>query len=334
MIATIQTNIVLFLNGIIDSLSFHKCLPILVNCKDARNVTLKVLVSNILLLLGSLLIYHKGIIPTIDFMSTKVPLIDDKDPLIAAATNNIVSHIIYLCYTTLWVIPIFIICYTSSSAWYQELADHVYKFNLTKKNGEQKVKGLKDSVKDGTYATVAWLMIFIQVQILNNLTPIISSYMKKVLEYVFTNITHEHTILYTIHILSHNIIEISHIIGLFTGVFLSMALYGWYGFDPYWISSGLDPDERFTIMENHWGYFCGFGFPYVLLGRNTSFFVGYGIFLALFPFCIMLGCTLDYNDPYKNKKVKALEIYKPAKIWTKTALYWIGNKSSKKEKSS
>jgi hypothetical protein len=118
MISLIQANIILFFNGIIDSLSYHKCIPILLNCSDARNVTFKVLLSNTLLLLGSLLIYYKGIIPTIDFMSTKVPLIDDKDQLVAATTNNIVSHLIYLLWNTLWVIPIFIICYTSSTAWY------------------------------------------------------------------------------------------------------------------------------------------------------------------------------------------------------------------------
>ena len=178
-------------------------------------------------------------------------------------------------------------------------------------------------------------MIFIQVQVLNNLTPIISSNVKKFLEYVFINITPEHLILYATHTTSHTIIDISHHMGIFTGIVLGCALYGWYGFDPYWIATGLDPDERFTIMETHWAYFVGFGLPYVLLGRNTTFFVGYGIFLALFPFCIMLGCTLDYDEPYKkiNKKVKPLMIYKPAKIWTAAALYWIGKKTSKKEKS-
>ena len=126
MMNDIQSNIVLFIDGIIDSLSYHKCIPLLVNCPGARNVTFKVLASNTILLLGSLMIYHKGIIPTVDFISSRVPVIDNNDP----TTNTVLSHLIYLTYHTLWVIPIYIICYTSSIAWYQELADHVYKVSL------------------------------------------------------------------------------------------------------------------------------------------------------------------------------------------------------------
>jgi hypothetical protein len=101
MISLIQANIILFFNGIIDSLSYHKCIPILLNCSDARNVTFKVLLSNTLLLLGSLLIYYKGIIPTIDFMSTKVPLIDDKGEFEkgwskwASSSGKILPELIY-----------------------------------------------------------------------------------------------------------------------------------------------------------------------------------------------------------------------------------------------
>lgn len=320
----ITSNVVLFLDGIIDSLSFHRTIPMLVACKGARNVTFKVLASNTILLLGSLMIYYKGIIPTVDFMSS--------NSLLSSTTNNLLSHLIYLTYHILWVIPIYIICYTSSTAWYQELADHVYKHV----NGVPKVKGLKDAATEGTYATLAWLMIFAQVQLFNNLTPVISSYLKSLLTYIFASTTAEHIIFHSTHLSTHAIIDVSNYLGQFIGIFLSCALYGWYGFDPYWIATGIDPDERFHIMETHWAYFVGFGLPYVLLGRFTTFFVGYGIFLALFPFCIMLGCILDYNQPYKKQKetIKPLPIYKPAKLWTLYALYWVGGKGKQvKEKS-
>ena len=66
-----------------------------------------------------------------------------------------------------------------------------------------------------------------------------------------------------------------------------------YGFDPSWISADVDPDERCRIMEKNWTYFVGFGLPYVIILKNSSFFFGYGVFLALFPFCIMLGSVTD-----------------------------------------
>ena len=61
------------------------------------------------------------------------------------------------------------------------------------------------------------------------------------------------------------------------------------------ISSGADPDTRFSRVEKFWPYFLGFGLPYLLLMKLTDFYVGYGLFLALFPFCIMLGSIYDYR---------------------------------------
>ena len=66
-----------------------------------------------------------------------------------------------------------------------------------------------------------------------------------------------------------------------------------------WIAANVDPDARCGLMERHWAYFMGFGAPYVLLLKNTSFFVGFGTFLALFPFCIMLGSLSSYSAPYQ-----------------------------------
>ena len=65
-----------------------------------------------------------------------------------------------------------------------------------------------------------------------------------------------------------------------------------------WIAANVDPDARCGLMERHWAYFVGFGSPYVLLLKSTSFFVGFGTFLALFPFCIMLGSLSSYSAPY------------------------------------
>lgn len=71
---------------------------------------------------------------------------------------------------------------------------------------------------------------------------------------------------------------------------------------PQWIAADVDPDRRCGIMEKHWAYFIGFGFPYVVVLKNTSFFVGFGTFLALFPFCIILGSVTDFTLPYRQLK--------------------------------
>jgi hypothetical protein len=116
-------------------------------------------------------------------------------------------------------------------------------------------------------------------------------------------------------------------------------------FELYRISNDVDADTRLTIIETHWPYFLGFGLPYVLLFKFTSFFIGYGIFLAIFPFGIMMGSLSDYKEPYlyfsvstgpgkndkkKNKKtdtmitdntiqdniVPPMEIFHYARVWT------------------
>ena len=68
------------------------------------------------------------------------------------------------------------------------------------------------------------------------------------------------------------------------------------------ISNDIDPDARLCILENYWAYFFGFGLPYFLLFKFTPFFIGYGIYLALFPFCIMLGSINDYKLPFISNR--------------------------------
>jgi hypothetical protein len=74
------------------------------------------------------------------------------------------------------------------------------------------------------------------------------------------------------------------------------------------------------IMERHYAYFIGFGFPYVILIKVTNFFIGYGLFLAAFPFMIILGGICDYKAPYQEQLVqplpKNLPIFKAAQSWT------------------
>jgi hypothetical protein len=101
----------------------------------------------------------------------------------------------------------------------------------------------------------------------------------------------------------------------------------------------VDPDSRFGIIEKHWCYFLGFGAPYTLLNKTTSLFVGYGLFLALFPFCIMLGGMSDYTAPYKAQQttVPPLRIFWLAQRWTLSILRIAGRNivpSSKKSSKS
>jgi len=86
------------------------------------------------------------------------------------------------------------------------------------------------------------------------------------------------------------------------GILLAGILYGWYGFDFYWISDDWDPHDRYRAVENNWAYMFGFGLPYVVLVRSSGFFLGYGLYLLLFPFCIILSTLSDAEGVVRRKK--------------------------------
>ena len=92
------------------------------------------------------------------------------------------------------------------------------------------------------------------------------------------------------------------------------------------ISSGADPDTRFSRVEKFWPYFLGFGLPYLLLMKLTDFYVGYGLFLALFPFCIMLGSIYDYRVAQvytggnTQMRIPPLPVFGLARKWTQGLL--------------
>jgi hypothetical protein len=54
---------------------------------------------------------------------------------------------------------------------------------------------------------------------------------------------------------------------------------------------------RFTFSSPSLHPLCStpwrYGLPYGILIRSTGFFVGYGIYLVLFPFCIIIACNTD-----------------------------------------
>ena len=329
-----QLNIVVA--GLLDSISVHKTFPLLVNNGEISWLTFKIFAANSCLLVGSVVLYDEAILPGLTHLrSSIVPddLLQNGNTLARPEQANITRIIFY----SFFVAPIYLICYSCSVIWYQSLADYMYKAKKAS-NSTPLVKAVVDS----TYATVAWLALFIQVQLLSTFIPMLLSYflsflasrslydeMTVLFELKYQNFTGGGFISLLLTILrSFLILFLKNCILLFRalGLFLMSVLYGWYGFDPHWIATNVNPDSRFLIIEKHWAYFLGFGAPYVVLVKTTGFFVGYGWFLALFPFCIMLGGICDYSLPYKSKALpqQPLRIFKIAQSWTLLALQVVG----------
>lgn len=206
------------------------------------------------------------------------------------------KKIINVIYHANWLIPICGLCYISNLSSYQALSDHIYKYvnNLPKDHVIPKLN--QKDISNTTYGLLVWLICYIQMQLLLSLIPVILSYIASCFVLSSTAISGAPglpniTIMYLIF-------QIFSLLSQFIGVFMSCIMFAMYGFEPYWISNDLDPDSRLCILENHWAYFFGFGLPYYLLFRVTPFFIGYGAYLALFPFCIMLGSLSDYKAAF------------------------------------
>ena len=319
--------------GFLDSLSVHKTFPLLVNNGEISWLTFKIFAANSFLLVGSVVLYNEAILPGLAHLrSSIVP----EDILLSNSSSQEQANITRVMFYSFFVTPIYLICFSCSAVWYQSLADNMYK---AKK--DVKSTPLVKAVVDSTYATVAWLALFIQVQLLSTIVPMFLSYFLSLLtsRTLFAEMIAllEFNHLYFSTGVLKGLLRFSSIFILSTcillfrllGLFLMSVLYGWYGFDPHWIATNVNPDYRFGIIEKHWAYFLGFGSPYVVLVKSTSFFVGYGWFLALFPFCIMLGGICDYSLPYKKQalSLQPIRIFKIAQTWTLMALQIIGKKA-------
>ena len=84
--------------------------------------------------------------------------------------------------------------------------------------------------------------------------------------------------------------------------FLACFLYGWYGFDNHWISSGKTLQERVRELESHWLYYVGFGLPWVVLSKFVPYFTFYACFLVAFPLLVVRGSQLQHQEGFLTKQ--------------------------------
>jgi hypothetical protein len=325
-ISNLTTQVHLFMEGLFDAIAFHRTFHVLVNHHDILMTVLKIFGANAALILGSVAFFRKGILPLANVINEKAFDIHDQTHY---------DSMLWLIYQGLWLIPICVLCYICCLAWYQELADGIHK-NYTAKNeddkkGSKHMSSITKSLEYVLYATLAWLFVYIQVQLLLAIVPTLTHWCEDIVEFLIPHDASHMAMLQTFHkgvkysffLLTRALKWIS----LLLGLCLMSVLYAWYAFDPKWIAHQINPDERFAMIEKHLAYFLGFGVPSVLLLKTTSFFVGFGAFLMLFPFWIILGSTTEFASHYEARGVDPVQryrIFKLSQVWTLKALKFFG----------
>lgn len=308
----IRLQILIFLQGLIDSLSFHRTIPDLVNNSTAATVMGKILVANGVLILGSLVLFHRGIVPFLDILGQ-----DSFD----RANSRHYEGLLWFVYRWLWLGPICVLCYVCCLAWYSELGASLKKKVPTQ---SQKSMDFLNQSLQTIYALLVWVVAFAQLQLINNVIPMMISVLEVIVERVLVADTSS-TASFSIQAMSFvrsAVLQVVHLLKLSNtvmGWLLMTTLYAWYCFDPIWIAQGVNPDERFSRIHKHLSYFLGFGIPYTILLKNTSFFVGFAIFLMVFPLSVILGSVSDYSRPHREYDVKPVSyvpVFRLAQEWT------------------
>jgi len=292
--------------GITDVLSFHKILPIFVNNKEIFNETIRILASNMGLLLGSVFMLRYLINPGILHIKRKLGDVPES-PL-----ETLEFQFISIFYHCLWVVPIYLLLYISSLAWYQNLASITYKHA----NGVVSTPSLKTALTQTIYALLVWGIVFAEVQLFLNILPafmgVVVGYGEQLVglkssislaEFVAGKVVPNDAtdrglteiLKYIAFILP---IQLCTLGSYLVGCIGTSLLYGWYGFDYYWIMLGIDADARFALLERYFFYFVGFGLPVTLIMQSCDFFVGYGLNLALFPFLLVLCAATDFKKSF------------------------------------
>ena len=145
-----------------------------------------------------------GISPMIGFLSGSL------------GVSSIVSEsIASTLYHANWIVPICLLTYVSSIAWYQELADLIFK----EAKGLSKDQPVTKTITNSTYGMVLWFVAFMQVQLLTSILPMLIDI---IISVFFYNSATAYSLQFASLCLQ------------FLGTLMNCCMYGWYGFDPYW----------------------------------------------------------------------------------------------------
>lgn len=215
---------------------------------------------------------------------------------------------IWSFYHSLWIFPIWIICYVTSLGWCQSIAYNSYLLQQNSSNlSTSSPNQLKQNFIQSIYTTLVWFLTYLQAVFFYKLFPLILNSFISFLQYsVFSSLP---SLIPTILLFPFRVVSL---LSFVLGFVMTSILYGWYPYDMIWLSnlsSTPSPSSTYSSspaihtsllqyynrVELYWIYFFGFGIPFTLLFYNTSFFVGYGVYLMTFPLSIIVASVSQYQ---------------------------------------
>ncbi|KAF0716320.1 hypothetical protein AaE_011137 [Aphanomyces astaci] len=149
---TLQAGYVTFCQGIQDSISLHRILLLYIQSHIVRNRTVKCVMVNGIIFLGSIFFFDYVVIPIIHLLGLALKKHEEatggtKD---SSSFHDTIDTIIFLVYQGLWMYPIYCVSFILNTIWYQELAEEAY----LQTHGTARPAPVKDMLIDEVYRAI------------------------------------------------------------------------------------------------------------------------------------------------------------------------------------
>ena len=172
---------------------------------------------------------------------------------------------LHLIFSSLWVLPLYIICKLINIVWFSDISNSIYRALYGK---TRPFPSLSVAFADLIYSLTFEIVFFIQAQFVN-VVPMMNAEIEHLQIQVMCYIAYT---FYCIHV---------------------CLLYAIYAFEYKWFNMGIELRNRIELIERHWPYFCGFGLPMFLL-TNVAFtyyplVASACVYSSVFPFFIVSG---------------------------------------------
>ncbi|KAJ3397249.1 Etoposide induced 2.4 mRNA [Lobulomyces angularis] len=293
----IKTHVRFFKKGVTDSLDFVFVLLVLYNSPSIRKNTIKTLLLNGLIFLGSMIFFEYFIVP----INLRILNIFLKEETRFKINLNAV-YIFNFIYYIFWILPIFFLSLILNSIWYNTIARDTYavinsqKLELVKK----KMKTVDNSEDFDTSIDNMNIEHFQnrflkQQKNKNKSNDDISFSYKNLLKNMAEEIYRLLVVL--------NFLVYSSLLNVFfrpLGFINFCWLTSYYSFEYNWISKGWSIEKRIRYLEENWSYFLGFGFPCTVATFFLSTFVSQGLFSLLFPAFIIISHNSHPEPNFKS----------------------------------
>lgn len=296
-----------FVLGFVDSISIHKTAVVLYSDRPILIALCKCLAVNLILLLGSIYVHDSILLPSAELLQNRFVLVTESST--SSAAIDFSKQGLTIIYSSCWLIPMWGLCYLLSLQWYQDISALLQSRDGTAKRAVD----VKSQIVRECYVFVAWLVLYLCTHLFLSGIPKVTDIFEHLCGLASSKSSGS-ALVATSSMLRH-ILRLGRLSSKFAGFSIQALCYGWYGFDYHWAFKADDYKLRFKRVEDHWPYFLGYGLPYVLIVHQTSFLVGFGIYLTVFPFTIILSATDDYTVSHGNLVIP------PAKIFRLPAYY-------------